>query len=213
MTFEGLVADFYSDSAFQESSFHLERTIKMDCEQMKLRHRQIVSLWYFAFLNEGQDGWLTNDDYLPAVKSVPASWAVFKNSSRSRSWVMDCNREVGSTSVEYCILCQARSERNQGKADISSLSSCLCILYFAVDECLSEAGSVLAFGWLLVTRSDSSKGRVLEENTISYSTYRYFCLVFWDCMLIRTVGVGTETRKSGSTGFWRLIIQFGFRNK
>ena len=38
---------------------------------------------------------------VPAVKSVPASWAVFKNSSRSRSCVIDCSREVESRSVVY----------------------------------------------------------------------------------------------------------------
>lgn len=39
--------------------------------------------------------------YSPAVKSVSASWAVLRNSSRSRSWVTDFNLDVESTSVVY----------------------------------------------------------------------------------------------------------------
>ena len=38
---------------------------------------------------------------VPAVKFVPASVAVFRNSSRSRSCVMDCSRVVASISVVY----------------------------------------------------------------------------------------------------------------
>lgn len=37
----------------------------------------------------------------PAVKSIAANCAVFKNSSRSRSWVTDFKRVVESKSVVY----------------------------------------------------------------------------------------------------------------
>jgi hypothetical protein len=37
----------------------------------------------------------------PAVNSVPANCAVFRNSSKSLSWVTDFKRVVESTSVVY----------------------------------------------------------------------------------------------------------------
>ena len=49
----------------------------------------------------GEMAHVSKKTYVPAVNCVPASCAVLRNSSKSRSWVIDCSRVVESTSVVY----------------------------------------------------------------------------------------------------------------
>lgn len=84
------------------------------------------------------------------MKSVAASVAVLRNSSRSRSWVMDCSLFALSKSVVYLISVRRAGCVHDASTHPAGLERFTVLFCSLVDDGPSEAASLFLFRRRLV---------------------------------------------------------------